>query len=193
MARIESIIPHILKWEVGLKASEKDLSPQKMYESVAKRGFHCVKDDAGGPTMCGVTIGTFISWRIRNGKPKPTVDDLKALDYLEWKEILISMFWGPTQADAIRNQSIAIMLADWRWVNGRQAIRDMQTAFALVPDGIVGPKTLSALNDNPAKEVFDILKIARIQSYHRIVSRRSSQMKFLKGWINRVESIMFEQ
>ena len=189
---MESMVPIILSREIGLKDAERDLSADKMYESVARRGYHNLKGDKGGPTMCGVTLGTLIDWRRKQGKPKPTVGELRVLRYSEWLAILKSVFWDPCKADSIVNQSIAEMLVDWRWVNGTQAIRDAQTAFTLVPDGIIGPKTLAALNSTPAKTVFIRLKYAREASYRKIVQRNPSQQIFLKGWINRTNSIVFK-
>ena len=188
---MESMVPHILDKEIGLNDTERSLSPRQMYERVAKRGYHCLANDKGGPTMCGVTIATFTDRRLKQGKPKPTVDDLRALSYEEWLDILKSAFWDPCHGNRIINQSIAIMLVDWRWVNGTQAIRDTQTVFSLVPDGIVGPKTLDALNASPAETVFNRLKTARLRSYDRIIARSPSQKKWHKGWINRTNSINF--
>ena len=188
---MESMVPHILRWEVGLKPGEEKLSGKQLYDTVAGRGFHCVAGDRGGPTMCGVTLGTFTAWRRKQGKPAPTVGDLKRLSYDEWLAILISLFWDPCRADGIANASVAAMLVDWRWVNGGQAVRDAQEVLGCVPDGIVGPATLAALNASPASSVFARLKGARERSYRTIVANRPSQAKFLKGWLNRTDSIKF--
>ena len=192
MAKIESIVGHVLHREIGLTDEERLLPPRKMYEAAAKHGYHVVKGDNGGPTMCGVTISTYTDWRRRQGKPAPSIADLKALGYDEWLAILKCLFWDPCKADQISNDSIALMLVDWRWVNGTQAVRDAQNAFSLVQDGIVGPKTLAALNSMPAETVFRRLKAARERSYRIIVQRNTSQRKFLNGWINRTNSIDFK-
>lgn len=192
MANIERLIPHILNWEVGLKDSEKNLAPRQMYESVAKRGYHCISGDNGGDTMCGVTLLTFKEWRQYNGQPTPTTDDLKALRYDEWLAILRHYFWNRCKADRIDNNSIAVMMVDWCWLNdATTAIRQMQSAFGLVTDGIIGAKSLAALNATPASEVFSRLETARERSYEKIVASRPSQKKFLNGWLNRTRSIAF--
>lgn len=191
MANMESMVPHILRWEVGLLPGEEKLSGKALYETVAKRGYHVVKGDRGGPTMCGVTIATFTAWRRKQGKPAPTVEDLKRLSYGEWLAILKSLFWDPCRADLIDNASVAMMLVDWRWVNGSQAVRDAQEVLGCVPDGIIGSKTLAALNASPSSSVFARLKGARERSYRTIVANRPTQAKFLKGWLNRTRSISF--
>lgn len=183
------MVPHILKWEVGLKAGEEKLGGRELYEKVAARGFHKIAGDRGGATMCGVTIGTFTDWRRKQGKGNPSEDDLRKLGYDEWLAIMKSLFWDPCKADKIGNDNVAMMLVDWRWVNGSQAVRDAQTVLSCVADGIVGPKTLAALNAKPASSVFARLKAARERAYRRIVERRPDQGKFLKGWLNRTNSI----
>lgn len=193
MAKMESMIPLILNREIGLKDNEWNLPPRKMYESVSQRGFHIVKGDNGGPTMCGVTIATFTDWRKRQGKGTPTVNDLRALRYDEWLAILKNLFWNPCKADQIKHDSIAIMLVDWRWVNGTQAIRDAQFALGCVSDGIVGKNTLAALNAPDSLSVFNRLKNARLRSYDKIVAKNKNQMVFYKGWVNRTNSIEYRE
>lgn len=192
MAEIEKMIPHILTWEVGLKDSERKLPPREMYNAVKGRGYHCIPGDRGEDTMCGVTFKTFSEWRQKQGKPKPTIADLKALQYDEWMAILKSGFWDRCKADRIANQSIAEMLVDWCWVNGSVAIRKAQTVLSCVADGIVGAKTLAALNAKDSLSIFNRLKGAREKSYRDIVALRPSQQKFFRGWMNRTESIKFE-
>lgn len=194
---MERMVPHILNWEVGQTQEEiknkiwDGLTPRQIYDRVKARGYHCIAGDRGEHTMCGVTLKTFREWRKKQGKPVPTVNDLKALQYDEWLAILKQMFWDPCKADQINNQSIAQMLVDWRWVNGNQAVRDAQTVLSCVADGIVGPKTLAALNAPEPLSVFNRLKNARIRAYDKIVSRSPSQKKFHNGWLNRTNSITF--
>lgn len=187
MNDFNDFIPHILRWEVGLRPAEESLSPEEMFAAVAKRGFHCIPGDKGGPTMCGVTLATYRAYV----NPQGTEAELRSLPFGRWRDILKTRFWDPCRADQIRNSSIARMLVDWRWVNGARAIRDAQTVLSLIPDGIVGPKTLAALNDPDSRGVFNRLRAARINAYNRIAGRSPSQRKFLKGWINRTDSISY--
>ena len=191
MANIEKLIPHILLWECSITMLKGE-TVQHAYERARAKGVVKLKDDSGGATMCGVTIGTLTDWRQKQGKPRPTLNDLKVLSYSEWLSILKSLFWDPCKADQIASQSIANMLVDWRWVNGSQAIRDAQATFLLVSDGIVGPKTLGALNTPPAVVVFTRLKAARERAYRKIVANNPVKKKFLVGWINRTNSIEFK-
>lgn len=191
MATIEQLIPHILLWECGVTVKSNE-SIQQAYERAKAKGVVKIQGDSGGATLCGVTIGTFTDWRIKKGKPVPTVNDLRNLAFVEWLQILKFVFWDTCKADQIANQSIANMLVDWKWVNGNQAVRDAQFVLGLVTDGIVGPKTLAALNAAPASSVFSRLRTARENAYRKIVANRPAQKKFLNGWLNRTNAIKFQ-
>lgn len=184
------MIPHILRWECGVTAIAGE-SDEALYKRAAKRGVINDPHDPGGATLCGVTLKTYTEWCRRRGYPSPTVQRLAALDYKTWRSVLKDLFWDRCGADGIRSRSVALMLVDWCWVNGPQAIRDAQTVFSLVADGIVGVKTLTALNSGDARTVFERLKAARLRSYHCIVERRPSSLRFLNGWCNRTEGIEF--
>lgn len=202
MASIEIMAPHILTWEVSVNDAVRKkrdamikagASGRELYALLSPYGYHNIKGDSGKDTMCGVTIATFTDWRYYNGRPKPTVAELKALKYDEWLAMLKHVFWDRCKADQINNSSIALMMVDWCWLNGATtAIRQMQSAFGLATDGIIGPKSLAALNTLPASVTFGRLKTARERSYDRIVKARPSQQVFYNGWMNRTRSIGFE-
>ena len=191
MAKIELLIPHILLWENGI-CKKNGETTKEAYERAKAKGVITIKGDSGGPTLCGVTLATFQDWRRKRGMRRPTQADLAGLEYQEWLEILKYQFWDPCKGDQINNQSVANMLIDWRWVNGNQAIRDAQTVFSLVADGITGPKTLAALNAQPAETIFMRLKYAREAAYRKIIERNPAKIRFYAGWINRTNDIKYE-
>lgn len=186
----ERLERHILRWECGVIGLKSE-SVETLFERAAQKGVINDPHDPGGDTFCGITLSTFRDWCRKKGYPKPTVERLGRLDYATWRSVLKDLFWDRCNAGRIRNGSVALMLVDWCWVNGPQAIRDAQAAFSLVADGIVGPKTLAALNDPDSLTVFNRLKAARERSYRTIVARRPSQSRYLHGWINRTDSIQF--
>lgn len=188
---MESLMKHLLRWECSVFPADGE-TVKSLYERAAKKGVTHIKNDLGGATLCGITLRTYTDWCRLKGYPKPTETRLAAMDFDTWKRILNDLFWTRCKASEIRNGSIALMLVDWCWVNGPQAIRDAQTALGCVADGIVGPKTLAALNDSDSAGVFTRLKAARERSYRRIVERRESQRRFLTGWLNRTDSIDFK-
>ena len=59
MAKIEEIIPFILYFEAGVNKRYLSLPPEQIFEQAKKTGFANDPDDAGGATMCGITIATY--------------------------------------------------------------------------------------------------------------------------------------
>lgn len=172
MAKVEKLVPKILKWEGG---------------------FVNHPNDKGGATNKGITIGTYTYYRKSKGLTLPTVNDLKNISNEEWIDILKTLYWDKWKADQITNQSIANLLVDWVWGSGGYGIKYPQQALGVVDDGIVGNKTLYAVNTYPnQKELFQKLWNRRKQHFESIVQRDPSQKVFLKGWMNRLNDYQFE-
>ena len=140
-------------------------------------------DDNGGATNRGVTLTTY---RAFFGLHK-TKEDLKNMPDHEWRFIMKS-FWDECSGDHITNQTIAEFLVDWRIHSGGIAIRKIQAAFSLKPDGIVGPLTLGALNVSDCRTTLDRMKACRIRYYNWLIDSGRCHKKYRKGWINRVNS-----
>lgn len=166
MADAKLMIPFIRRWEGGYVNDP---------------------DDKGGCTMMGVTIKTYQKYF---GKDK-TCDDLRNITDDEWLEIFKDGYWKPWKADEIKNQSIAQLVVDMGWGSGpKTAIKKVQACLGCKPDGIVGPKTLAALNQSPASGVFRKLWVMRYQWFHEI-AKVGNNKKFLRGWLNRLNDIKF--
>ena len=121
MANSKILVPFIKSWEGG---------------------FANVKGDKGGATMQGVTLATF---RQVYGLGK-SVEDLKKMTPEQWHYIFKRFYWDRWKADDINSQSIANLLVDWVWGSGSYGIKIPQAALRVTIDGIVGPKTLAAIN-----------------------------------------------
>ncbi len=68
----------------------------------------------------------------------------------------------------------------------RQAIRLLQDAVGAATDGLLGPATLAAANDADRHLAARLFLRNRLGYYHRIMVRRRSLEKFLRGWFDRV-------
>ena len=173
MANVNDLAPFILKWEGGF-----------------------VNDpiDRGGATNMGVTLKT---WRNvgydKNGDGKIDAQDLKLLTQDDViKKVLKPYYWDRWRADEINNQSIANILVDWVWASGKYGITKVQAMLNLKPDGVVGNKTLSAINDYPnQRQLFQRIKNERLAFIDRIVKSNPSQRRFMKGWKNRVNAFKY--
>lgn len=162
MADYKKLIPTILKCEGG---------------------FANNPSDPGGATNSGVTLSTF---RSVYGKDK-TVQDLKNMTSEQWEYIFKKKFWDRWKADDIDNQAIANLLVDWTWASGIYGIKYPQAVLGVKSDGIVGLKTLAAINYYPnKKELFEKLWNRRKKHFEDIVRNRPQSKVFLKGWLRRL-------
>ena len=170
MADYRHLIPHIRRWEGGYSNHPAD---------------------PGGATMRGVTFATFKSWRRRQGRPTPTVDDLRNITDEEWGAIFKSLYWDRCKADLIHSQPVADMLVDWVWGSGVHAIRHTQRLLGVTADGVVGPKPLAAINSHPSpRNLWAAMYADRERFYYNIATGK--KRVFLRGWLNRLHSMTYD-
>lgn len=187
MATIDKFIPVVLRWEAGITIKDNETLEQAFNRAKVK-GFSNDPADPGGATMVGVTINTYKTYCKRNGMHVPTVNDLKAITYTVWRDILHTMYWNKWKADLIEDQTVANMLVDWVWGSGASiGIKRPQKLLKVVQDGIVGPKTIAAVNNTP--DFLKALYEARKAHFEAIVKAKPTSKKFLKGWMNRLNYI----
>lgn len=169
MAQANLLMPFILKWEGGF-----------------------VNDplDRGGATNKGITIGTFRQFY----GAEATVERLKRITDEEWLYVFRAGYWNPWRADQIVTQSIANIVVDWAWASGtKTSIKQVQRLLGVSVDGIVGPKTIAAINMADQRDLFARIRTARIAFVEDIVRRNPSQSRFLRGWKNRINDIKFSK
>lgn len=191
MANIEHFIPFIIKWEAGISKKSNETN-ESLFQRARKTGWADDPDDLGGQTMVGVTMATYEEYCRRKGYPKPTTGRLMDLSYNDWKSILKMLYWDRWNADEIRSQSIAEIVCDFVWASGVHGIKVPQDLVGVIPDGIVGSKTLAAVNSRNPRELFDQIKIARFDFIEDICRKRPANNKFKRGWMNRINDIKFE-
>ena len=169
MAKSELLMPLILKWEGG---------------------YSNHKNDKGGCTMKGVTIGTY---RQFYGQSK-TCGDLKNITDKQWLEIFENGYWNPLLGDDLKNQSVANIIVDWGWMSGiKTAAKKIQKIVGVKDDGIFGPKTLQAINSKDQETLFNDIYKEREQYYYSICESNPDQSVFLSGWLNRLADYKFEK
>ena len=84
------------------------------------------------------------------------------------------------------------MLVDWVWMSGASVgIKRPQALLKVTQDGIVGPKTIAAVNNTDG--FLTTLYAARKRHFENIVKNRPASKKFLKGWLNRLDYIYNEK
>jgi lysozyme family protein len=167
MANYKTLIPFILQWEGG---------------------FVDDPDDTGGATNKGVTIATFK----KVYGATSTVEQLKKITDEQWTNIFKKEYWDRWRGDDIVSQSIANIVVDWVWLSGTYGITLVQRLLSVVQDGVVGPKTITALNAQDAKKLFDNIKTIRVQYINDIIKKTPKKEKYRKGWMNRLNALTFE-
>ena len=170
MAEIKKLAPWILKWEGGF-----------------------VNDplDKGGATNKGVTIAVWKSQGYdKDGDRDIDVADLKLITVEDATNIMKKNYWDRWKADQIKNQAIANTLVDWVWGSGACGIKIPQRILGVKDDGVVGGKTLEALNKQNPKEFLEKLYLARFNFLDGIVASNPSQKRFIKGWKNRMNDLI---
>ena len=210
MADISKIIPFILHFEAGVNKKYLGLPNEQIFEIAKKTGFANDPVDAGGATMCGVTLNTFKAYCRKNGFTDSSVRALRNMSYNTWLDIIKTLFWDKWKADEIKDQSVANAVVDWMWASGRYGITIPQRILDVAQDGIVGKKTLAALNAQDPKGFFDEVQKARLKYTDDIIQssirryesrigrtaspqerRKYTNLKYENGWKRRINSIIY--
>lgn len=148
-------------------------------------GFSSNPADHGGDTMEGITQDTYNSYRKSLSLPPKSVEQIT--DY-EVSDIYTEMYWQPAHC-ADLPLKLSVVHFDWCVNHGvTGAIKTLQAAVGVTPDGVYGPLTAQACNadDEDIISAYDTLRRVR---YHSIVENDATQMQFLKGWLARVDDL----
>lgn len=154
---------------------------------VAEGGYqlHQVSGDTGGLTYAGIARAKNPKWQgwvyIDCGETPPSQ---------LVRDFYRAGWWDPIQGDQIRDQDVAYNVYSFATNSSaygapKTAIRLLQVVAGVTPDGVMGAKTLEALNTMEPRLFLALFALARIARYRDIVTRDRSQGKFLLGWINR--------
>ena len=173
MADVTKLVPYIIKFEGG---------------------FVNDPDDLGGATNRGVCYRTYKLYCSRKKRPVPTIEDLKNITDEEFADILKSMYWDACRADKIESQSVANAIVDWAWNSGTvTASKEVQKVLGVTADGIIGNITLAAINSRSPLPLFGAIQEARKAYIDKICVSRPANIKFMKGWYNRINSLIYEE
>lgn len=190
MAKVELYFPKMLKWAGG---------------------FVNDPTDHGGATNMDVTLATFEKFGFDNdGDGDIDIDDLRKETPEQAMKILKPQYWDRWKADQIKSQAVAESLVEWVWGSGKWGIVIPQRIMGLSDDGIVGPKTLEAVNkQDPAvfheklrqakMSFIDGIVVASLNTYKSLHPNataeellKKTQARFEKGWKNRINFFKYE-
>ena len=167
-------------------------------------------DDKGGETICGISRVHHPDWRgwvqIDGIKEARNVDIKTMINqYFEngeghslIQDFYITEYWSKIKGNEIESQTLADKLFDVAVNMGwKRAGKYLQSAINVANykneeisvDGLIGPKTLSALKSVSIKRQPLIPKMINIMQgnhYINIIRKDRGQGKFLRGWMKRV-------
>ena len=169
-------------------------------------GYAFVPGDRGGETYMGIARRyhpDWVGWAIvdrekaahggrlpRNYKINNPVLDKLVKDYYK------KVFWDRIHLDDVHNSSLQELIFDFFVNSEKSGIKVIQSVLRnqfnqdILIDGIIGPKTIAAINRCKAEDLFEAIKDARIYYYQQI-AQRGDNAKFLRGWLNRAYSFNY--
>ena len=146
--------------------------------------LHNVSGDRGGQTYAGIAKNFHPGWGgwaiiDRGDMDNPALTRM-VRDFYE------DNFWNKVKGDDLTNQGIAEAVFDFAVNAGiKTASKLAQLVIEATPDGIIGPLSVSKLNNADEQTFIAKYALAKIARYAQICKRNPNQKKFLLGWINR--------
>lgn len=113
------------------------------------------------------------------------------------KDFYKHTFYNNYRIGIINNGSLQEIIFDWFVNSGLWGSKGVQRTLNeffnadLKLDGIIGNKTLTAINSCEPEALFDTIKLARIKYYH-VIAKKGQNQKFLKGWLRRIYYFEFK-
>lgn len=146
--------------------------------------LHEVAGDRGGMTFAGIARkfnASWSGWQLVDAGDRDSAALKKSV-----AEFYYSNYFKAAGLDRVKSQSVANVLFDFAVNAGvRTAVRLAQQSVGVSADGIVGPRTLAAINGVGGDEFVARYALAKVARYAAIVNSDRSQGKFLLGWLNR--------
>ncbi|PCJ67281.1 MAG: hypothetical protein COA58_02895 [Bacteroidetes bacterium] len=151
--------------------------------------------DRGGATNKGVTWETYKNLANKVLGTKPTKAHFESLTDADVIRI-IKYYFDRVEGSRMKNGAVSVAITDYYWGSGFYAIKRLQRGLNqgysqeyLAADGIMGAKTLRAINNLKPDVLLGLIHAVRKQHYQDIVNANSSQMRFFNGWNNRNDEV----
>ncbi|RYF52463.1 MAG: hypothetical protein EOO38_00190 [Cytophagaceae bacterium] len=150
-------------------------------------GFVSNPLDRGHATNYGISTQTLSDFLARPA----TEEDVKNITDAQVRIIYQAKYWSQMQGDKLTYQASATSLFDMSVLMGpRQAVKLAQRIVNAVDDGVMGPKTVSAVNARDSLNFVTALSLASARFFAGIVIKDNSQEVFLDGWLVRAYKML---
>lgn len=137
--------------------------------------------DPGGETNMGVTKKIWEEWV---GHPVPA-GSLQNLTVADVVPLYKAKYWDKVRGDDLP-EGVDYAMFDFAINSGpTRAIKTLQRAVGVTPDGVIGPKTLAAVNAMPPRDLVDEICDKRLAFLQGL----PTWPIFGRGWSNRVARV----
>jgi len=141
--------------------------------------------DHGGETNLGVTKK---AWSEYLGRPIAD-GEMRALTVDTVKPFYKKLYWDKVHGDDLPG-GLDYAVFDFAVNAGPgRAAKFLQQAVGVTADGAIGPGTMGAVAKADPKHALDQFSAAKESFYKGLVDRDPSQVKFIKGWLARVDHV----
>jgi len=145
--------------------------------------------DPGGATNMGITRRTLADWR--GVSPWQSLDpaEVKALTREEAAGIYRARYWEAVAADHLP-AGLDLAVFDFAVNSGPvRAVRTLQELVGTDPDGILGPRTLAAIEERARRGGLRLLIEVYCDRRRAFLQALATFPVFGRGWTNRVATI----
>jgi lysozyme family protein len=171
----DTLAKHILKWEGLLFVSPSE---------------------PGGMAYKGITYATYNALCKQLLGRDPSEAHFKSLSNNEAK-VFIKHYWDSVGANKVESSSIAAWITEMAWGSGVvRSVKTVQQTLnysfgkSLAVDGVMGTKTLAAINSTDESKLFDALGVARIKFLKDLAVAKPDKAQYLDGWLRRVNEFL---
>lgn len=164
-------------------------------------GFTNDPDDLGKATNYGISLRFVIEQKDKeyfdlNGDEKLDEIDIQLIDEEFSREIYKKYWWDKFNLDKVKDEMVATKIfINIINIGPYMGIKLLQRAYnatclnspPINADGILGPKTIEAINGSSPYLLCSFYNFFVIDFYEDLVKKRPKLNKYLRGWLNRVE------
>jgi len=149
--------------------------------------------DNGGETFRGISRKWFPKWSgwviIDTYDNKEHLHNNKELEEAV-ESFYYAFFWVKIKAHEVEDEFIAEMIFNFSVNIGKRAtVKKIQRILKVKPDGLIGNKTLAALNSSNSAEFIYHFILEIVEFY---VQLGKDQPHYLRGWLNRALSFYYD-
>lgn len=143
-------------------------------------GFVDHPEDPGGATNKGITHKTYSEFLER---PLEDVSELQNIPDQHVELIYKKRYWDKVKGDELPS-GVDFCVFDWAVNSGPgRAAKALQEAVGATPDGVIGPKTISAVQLKGPKDTIEAVTKSRLEFYRSLKTFST----FGRGWLKRAK------